>query len=145
MGYKNYQKGGYRNQGGSQNHMPYGTVNNGKIWTRQGWQDYKKKSGAKEGRTKDDKIFVSAWNASKEKGMISISAFENRKSTESKSDRGNMFITMMFEIIYKRTGNKMLEVGNYNLTTGKVFLQKPGLVISTRAPNGGFCGKISSN
>ena len=107
----------------------------------------KKKSGAKAGiqsRGKNEgKLYVSAWKANKEHGMVKISAFENARSVSSESRNGNKFVTMMFEVFYKRTGSKVLEVANYNKTTGKVFLEKVGWVISTKAPNGGYVGPIS--
>lgn len=102
-----------------------------------------KKSGAKAGMTKHNKMFVAAWNASKDKGLIVVSAFENSRSTHSESQTGNKFITMMFEIQYRKSGNRLLELANYNVTTGKVYLQKLGMVISTKAARGGYFGRIA--
>lgn len=103
----------------------------------------KKRSGAKEGRTKKDKIYVIGWNASKRRGMIQFKAFENKKTTFSTSKNRNEFATMMFEFFYKDSGNTILEIIPYNLTTGKAYSQKLGMAISTKAPNGGFFGSIS--
>jgi len=114
-------------------------------YQQQNWG--KKKSGAKEGRQKagknQGKVYVSGWKANKRHGMVKISAFENARSTRSRSESGNEFVTMMFEIFYKDTGAKVLEVAPYNLTTGKVFLEKVGWCISTKARNGGYVGPIS--
>ena len=107
----------------------------------------KKKSGAKSGIQKtgknQGKIYISAWKANKEHGLVTISAFENARSVRSESRNGNKFVTLMFEVFYKRTGSKVLELANYNLTTGKVYLEKLGWVISTKAPNGGYVGGIN--
>jgi hypothetical protein len=108
----------------------------------------KKHSGAKEGIQRagvnEGKIYISAWVYRKNHGLIKISGFENRKSTRSQSERGNQFVTIMFECFYKDSGNTILELANYNLTTGKVFLEKLGYVVSTKAPNGGYTGPINT-
>jgi hypothetical protein len=126
--------------------MPIGTVNNGLILTKTGWIEYVKKSGAKQGMTKHKKLYISAWNASKTKGLIKISAFENRlsKTYERELKTGDVkpeiCLSMMFEVFYSTTGNTVLELGFYNLTTGVVVLGKVGLTIATKAANGGYCG-----
>ena len=111
-------------------------------------RDQKKRSGAKEGSfvTKDGVtgIYINGWNYNRRRGLLTVKAFENSKSKKYESDRGNKFISLMFEIFYKDSGNKILEVGLYNMTTGKVFLEKIGMVISTKAPNGGYFGQIKS-
>lgn len=107
--------------------------------------DKKKRSGAqaKQYVTKDGVtgLCINAWNYNNRRGMVKVSAFENSKSVESESKTGNKFIMMMFEIFYVDTGAKVLELANYNKTTGKVFLTKLGMVISTKAANGGYFGK----
>lgn len=108
----------------------------------------KKRSGAKNGITQKKnnhaggKIWVNAWNYSRQRGLITASAIENKKSVKSKSKNGNRFVTMMFEIFYHNTGNTVLEVANYNVDSGKVYLEKIGMVISCQAPNGGYFGRI---
>lgn len=113
-----------------------------------GGRQTKKHSGAKESIQRKGKneggVSVHAWIYRKGMGLVKITAFENAKSTHSSSDRGNKFVTMMFEMFYKDSGNTVLEVGNYCLTTGKVYLEKPGWVISTKAPNGGYCGPVNN-
>ncbi|WP_406629023.1 hypothetical protein RAN98_03730, partial [Ornithobacterium rhinotracheale] len=102
----------------------------------------KKHSGAKAGQSKNGRFYVTAWNYSKQRGMITVKAFENSKSVRSESpNTGNRFITMMFEAFYKKTGAKVLEIASFNVNTGKVYLQKLGMVISTKAPNGGYFGQ----
>jgi hypothetical protein len=121
--------------------VPLGTVLNDNILTKNGWIPYKKKSGAKSGTTKHGKLYVSAWNASKTKGLLKISAFENSLSKEyQKKNSNEVRVSMMFEIFYNSTGVKVLELGFFNTTTGVVVLGKVGLTIATKAPNGGFCG-----
>ncbi len=108
----------------------------------------KKRSGAteKQYRTRDGVtgLCVHAWNYSKSRGMVSVKAFENSKSvySEEKKLGKNKYVLLMFEIFYHNSGVKILELANYNLTTGKVFLKKINMVISTKAPNGGFFGQI---
>ncbi|MGP2571608.1 hypothetical protein, partial [Ornithobacterium rhinotracheale] len=105
----------------------------------------KKHSGAKAGQGKNGRFYVTAWNYSKQRGLITVRAFENSKSVRSESpNTGNRFITMMFEVFYKKTGAKVLEIASFNVNTGKVYLQKLGMVISTKAPNGGYFGQIKT-
>lgn len=138
MAYSNnaFQNGGYgnghyqnRNKGNYRNAQP------------------KKKSGAKMGiqskGRNEGKIYVSAWKANKQMGLVKITAFENSRSTRSESKSGNKFVTMMFEIFYQNSGSKVLEIAPFNLTSGKVFLEKLGWVISTKASRGGYCGKVN--
>ena len=107
----------------------------------------KKKSGAKMGiqskGINEGKIYISAWKANKRHGLVKITAFENARSTRSESQAGNKFCTMMFEIFYQDSGSKVLEIAPYNMTSGKVFLEKLGWVVSTKARNGGYVGKVS--
>ena len=108
----------------------------------------KKRSGAKEKSfvTKDGftGICIHAWNYTRRRGMLRVKAFENSKSKTYESKRGNEFISLMFECFYKDTGNKLLEVALYNTKTGKAYLEKLGMVISTKAPNGGYFGQIKN-
>lgn len=109
----------------------------------------KKHSGAKVGVQKDGKnkgkIYLSAWNYSRSRGMVTVKAFENAKSKAyTVKSSGNRFVMVMLEIFYKRTGNTILELVSYNLDTGKVYSDKMGMVISCQAPNGGYFGQIKS-
>ena len=113
------------------------------------WVHRKKQSGAteKEFVTKDGATgtVINAWFRNRKAGMVKIVAFENSKSVKSESRKGNRFITTMFEIFYKDSGNKILEIGTYNYNSGKVFLKKTGIIISTKAPNGGYAGYYRKN
>ena len=106
-----------------------------------------KRSGAKLGiqskGKNEGKVYVSGWKANKSHGLVKITAFENGRSTRSESKTGNRFVMLMFEIFYQNTGTKVLELANFNLTSGKAYLEKLGWVVSTKAPNGGYVGKIS--
>lgn len=138
----------YNNNDYGQHQMPLGTIAKGQILTKKGWKPYKKKSGAKEvsGNGENGTYWgVSAWFANRNTGLVKISAFKNRKSTEYKNERGEKGISLMFEVIYTRTGQKHLEVATYKYSTGKAFLKTLGIVISTKAPNGGFCGFLRKN
>lgn len=108
----------------------------------------KKKSGAKfvVGTTKEGRQFrgVSAWFHRKDCGLVKINAFENSNTPdEVTSNLGNVFLHLMFEVFYQNSGQKALELGLFNLTTGKVLLKRLGIVISTKAPNGGYAGFFS--
>lgn len=109
----------------------------------------RKRSGAKfvQGMTKDGHPYrgVVAWFWRKSCGMVKISAFENQKSTEFETSNGRQGIALLFEVLYRDSGVKHLETGTYFYDTGKVFLKRLGIVISTKAPNGGYCGFFSNS
>ncbi|MFJ1412404.1 hypothetical protein [Capnocytophaga canimorsus] len=110
----------------------------------QSQQPYKKKSGAKEvqGVTREGKEYfgISAWFVSKNAGLVKINAFENSKSTHFTTQRGREGVSLMFEVIYRDSGIKRLEVATYFFDTGKAFLKDLGIIVSTKAPNGGYAG-----
>ena len=105
----------------------------------------KKRSGAKEtiqrkGKNKG-KLAISAWNYSRSKGLIVFSAFENKRSKYPQSKKGNKFITMIGELVHRKTGEVTVHPIIYNVDTGKAYLNRLDMVISTKAPNGGYFGK----
>lgn len=111
-----------------------------------GQQQQKKRSGAKESTIGKGKsqgmIAVTAWNYSKKRGLITVKAFQNKKSTKSKSDKGNRFVSLIFEVFYHRTGNTIICPAPYNVDSGKAYLDKLNMVISTKARNGGYFGRV---
>lgn len=126
---------GYNNQG-----CPNQGFNN-----RNQNQQPKKKSGAKEvkGVTFDGVEYfgVVAWFYRKSCGLVKINAFENRKSKHYITEKNRKrVVSLLFEVFYKNSGGKRLEIGFYYLDTGKVVLPNTGIVISTKAPNGGYAG-----
>ncbi|MFJ1382063.1 hypothetical protein [Capnocytophaga canimorsus] len=110
----------------------------------QSQQPYKKKSGAKEvqGVTREGKEYfgISAWFVSKNAGLVKINAFENSKSTHFTTQRGREGVSLMFEVVYRDSGIKRLEVATYFFDTGKAFLKDLGIIVSTKASNGGYAG-----
>ena len=104
----------------------------------------KKRSGAKETIQKkgknQGKLAISAWNYSRGRGLISFSAFENKGSKYPKSQSGKKFITMVGELVNKRTGEVTVHPIIYCIDTGKCYLDRLDMVISTKAPNGGYFG-----
>ncbi|CEN37612.1 hypothetical protein [Capnocytophaga cynodegmi] len=135
-GYQNrgYQSSGYQNRG---------YQNSG--YQNRGYQRApKKKSGAKEvqGTTKEGNQYfgISAWFSRKNVGLVQIKAFENSKSTHFTTERGRDGVSLMFEVFYKNSGIKRLEVATYFFDSGKAFLKDLGIIVSTKAPNGGYAG-----
>ncbi|CEN51932.1 hypothetical protein [Capnocytophaga canis] len=110
--------------------------------------DGKKKSGAKEvhGTTKDGNRFfgVVGWFYRQNVGLVNIKAFENSKSTHYTTQQGKEGIALMFEVTYRDSGVKRLEIAPYSFVTGKAFLKETGIVISTRVNNGGYAGFYSN-
>lgn len=109
--------------------------------------DYTKKSGASESIISSGKskglIAVNAWNKSKSKGFITAKAFQTHKSTKSVGESGKRHVALVFEVFYRDTGNTVICPASYCVDTGKAFLDKLNMVISTKAPNGGYFGRNS--
>lgn len=135
-GYQNrgYQSSGYQNRG----------YQNAGYQNRGYQKAPKKKSGAKEvqGTTKEGNQYfgISAWFYRKNVGLVQIKAFENSKSTHFTTERGRDGVSLMFEVFYKNSGIKRLEVATYFFDSGKAFLKDLGIIVSTKAPNGGYAG-----
>lgn len=109
----------------------------------------KKRSGAKETIQKKGKntgkLAIVAWNYSRRRGLITLSAFENKKSKRIKSKVGNRFVTLIAEVVSRDTGEVSIHPIIYNVETGKAFVQRLNMVISTKAANGGYFGTIKRN
>lgn len=109
--------------------------------------NYTKKSGAKETIIKDGKskglIAINAWNSSKSKGFITAKAFQTHASTKSKGESGKRHVALIFEVLYRDTGNKLIIPASYCVDTGKAFLEDLNMVIATKAPNGGYFGRAN--
>ena len=130
---RNAQPGyGVFQQGQQQHAKPYKKMSGARV------SEVVTKSGPNQGVVS---MHVNAWNYSKSRGMLTVNAFENSKSTRTTGEKnGNQHIVLMFEIFYKNSGVKILELGSYNITSGKVYLSKINMVISTKANNGGYFG-----
>lgn len=128
-----YNRGGYHETRGQRNQRE-----------RYAGRPQKKRSGASEKICKNGSLMVAGWNYSRSKGLITVQGFTNSKSTDSESERGNQFVTMGLKVFYKNTGNSFIEWVNYNKTTGKVWLPQLGMVLSTKAANGGYLGQKTS-
>lgn len=151
---KNYKNNGYSNynryNSGSNRQGYNNSYNSGS--NNQGYNNsYRKpKSGAQEvqGTTKDGNNYfgVTGWFVRRDTGLIKVSGFVNSLSKEYQSSRGNHFVSLMFEIFYQNSGVKKLELGLYNTTNGKVYLEKSNIIISTktkREGGSGYCGFLS--
>ncbi|GIJ93002.1 hypothetical protein CAPN001_08590 [Capnocytophaga stomatis] len=149
MAYRNRNQGyNYPQQQGyyQQPFYPYSPqYSHGNYSQKRGYQQApKKKSGAKEvqGTTKDGNQYfgISAWFSRKNVGLVQIKAFANKKSTHFTTERGRDGVSLMFEVFYKNSGIKRLEVATYFFDSGKAFLKDLGIIVSTKAPNGGYAG-----
>lgn len=146
---RNRSNSGYSRNNRSNGGYNKGGYNNRDTRYRNSEPEYKKKSGAKEteGYTQGDKKFfgVVAWFYKQRTGMVNIRAFANEKSTWFDDEDGNpLGVTLMWEVFYRDTGTKQLEVASYFFDSGKAYLKNLGVMVSTKAPNGGYAGFIPS-
>lgn len=115
-----------------------------------------KRSGAKYSIIRNGKFeggtIVNAWNKSRGKGLITakVAPYKDSKEYTAKSS-GKTYITMIAEVFYHNTGQKMLIPCSMNKNTKVIVLSDLGMVIS---PNGngitssgkkvtGYFGKFS--
>lgn len=97
-----------------------------------------KRSGAKYSQIKTGKFkggtIINAWNKSRGKGLITakVAPYGNSKEYTAESS-GNTFITMIAEVFYHNSGQKLLIPCSMNKDTRVVVLSDIGMVIT---PNG---------
>lgn len=133
----NYQNGGYRNNNyGNGNYRSNGYRGNGYGNNRGGQPP--KRSGAKYSQIKTGKFkggtIINAWNKSRGKGLITakVAPYGNSKEYTAESS-GNTYITMIAEVFYHNSGQKMLIPCSMNKDTRVIVLSDIGMVIT---PNG---------
>jgi hypothetical protein len=150
-GHGNGYNGGY---GGQRRNFNYGYRNNnyGGGYPQQAWGGYppppKKRSGAKvtlgaRGTKGEGFEYVTAWNVSKDRGLITAFVFPYKNTHEYKNSRGEVSETLMCKIEYKRTGQTKLVPCTRKISSGKVRIPELGMVINPKAPNGGYFGRFT--
>lgn len=148
MGKKGYNRGYGKREGRYNEQRSTSRYVGKRSASRYEDEEPKKKSGAKEteGYTKGDRKFfgVVAWFYKERTGMVSIKAFSNEKSTWFDTEDGNGGVTMMWEVFYRDTGVKNITIASYFFGSGKAYLKDLGVMVSTKAPNGGYAGFIPS-
>mgnify|MGYP003144450066 CR=1 FL=1 len=147
----NYNNRGYRNNNYNGGNRGYNNRNN-----YQNNQPAPKRSGAKysvisKGDFKGF-LIVNAWNKSRSKGMITAKVAPYKDSQEyTAKTSGKTYITMIAEVFYRDTGQKMIVPCSMNKQTRVIVLSDLGMVIT---PNGsgqtsvgvkvtGYFGKFS--
>lgn len=106
----------------------------------------KKHSGAKFGYTHGDasKPYVSAWNYSKQRGLISLIASpyvgKNSRTKEHRSGNGRVWENWRVKVFVKRTMQTLWFGCLYDTSTQKITIPDMGFVLNHKAPNGGYCG-----
>ncbi len=99
----------------------------------------KKHSGAKRvsNGKNDGGTNVSAWNYSRQRGLVSILIFPTKFSDEPSKSGG---LKLCAKVTFKRTGEERLISCIKSSKNGKYYIAKMGLCINPSAPNGGYCG-----
>ena len=99
----------------------------------------KKHSGASF-KTVENGVIVSAWNASREKGLIKVYArpYSKTKVTESKSGKrwANLFVTITF----LKTGQIINTSSLLDIDGKRLYVKELGM-IATKAGRGGYFGQ----
>jgi hypothetical protein len=87
---------------------------------------------------------ITAWNVSRDKGMVSVLIVPYGKTHESKSKGGRLWLNMMAKVTFKRYGETKLFSAMVDSSTKKATIEELGWTINPSAPNGGYCGKWAS-
>ena len=87
---------------------------------------------------------ISAWNYSKDKGMVTVFITPYNKSKDLvKSQSGKVYMKMIAKIMYTRTGNVLIRPVLCNVNTDRVVISDLGWVVNPNAKNGGYCGSFT--
>lgn len=104
----------------------------------------KKHSGAKKVRSKkagfEGVEFISAWNYSKKRGMVTILISEYKKTKTVTANNGTQYRNLLAKVKYENSGVEKLMGALLNLSNHKITLPEMGMVVNVNAPNGGYCG-----
>lgn len=153
MSFDRYNGGGYRNSGYSRRND---SGNGGRafadnrgynrgLWPPVG--NKKKHSGArtcissKPGH--EGQIFISAWNFSREKGLVKVFVSPYKGTRDVQSGSGRTWRVMMAKLSFGRSGQEKIEPVLMDVQSGKVVIKSMGWVVNPRARNGGYCGSFS--
>ena len=148
-GNNNYRNGrdyGQNNYGGGQGfgggNFPPDMVQMMQQFMQNGGRQFKKRSGAKK-IVKNDKTYISAWNYSRERGMITAFVFAHDKSHVFKNRQGEESVTLCVKVFYKKTGQELIRPCTMKVSTGKVTIPDLGMTINPNASNGGYFGTFT--
>ncbi|NDW09066.1 hypothetical protein [Dysgonomonas sp. 520] len=103
-------------------------------------QAFKKHSGAKFGKDKDNRHYVTGWNYSRKRGLVVFGAFEYKNSKEVESKRGKTWINLFVTVTYRATGQIVKASGMYDLGEKRLYIKDLGMVATNRG-RGGYFGK----
>lgn len=88
---------------------------------------------------------VNAWNKSRSRGLITCTVAPYKGSKTYKADTsGEKYQTMMAEIFYHNTGQKILEPCSMNIKTKRIVLKSLGMVITPNGKGRTSSGKLVS-
>jgi len=106
---------------------------NGKNFSYGSNSNAKKRNSAKLGQTKKGLRCITAWNYSRGKGLLTFVAVPSKKYTKQYSSKtGNKFTLFAVKMVSKRSFTERTFFALYNETTGKLIMDKIGMVADTR-------------
>lgn len=103
----------------------------------------KKRTGAKSGKDKHGNHYVSGWNASKQRGLISVYCTPYSKTKEC-TKSGRLSYNYMVKV-QPKFGQDYIIGGFYFPDKNIVVIPKFGWVVNPDARNGGYCGTYNKN
>lgn len=92
--------------------------------------EQKKRSGAKRGQTKDGNPWISAWNYSRSRGMLTALAFPYNNTHETESNSGKKWQNWMVKLKWKKTGQEKVVPCLYCVTDGRVHVNSEWMIIN---------------
>jgi hypothetical protein len=95
----------------------------------------KPNNGCKQGTTSDGRPWISGWNVSKDRGMVTVLIGVYKGSHEVTSQNGKTHLVMMAQIEYKNSGIVDHYPVTYCKETGYVQLKKHGWILNPKKGN----------
>lgn len=139
--YNDDYRGGYgrRSYGRGYGRGSYGRGSYGRGY---GGGRRKKRTGCKMGMGKNQRPYISAWNVSRSRGMMTLIASPTDEQGESPST-GAKWEKWVCKIQLKRNFEDKLVTGFYYPTTHTLSIPDLGMIARPKAPNGGYFGSPS--
>jgi len=103
----------------------------------------KKHSGCRAGTDKKGNPYLTGWNYSKSRGMISFFAAPTSKTKKSTSGSGRTWYNWMLKVFNKRTLQTTIYSCLVTEDCSKAVIEKLGFVMNAKAPNGGYVGSFT--
>lgn len=93
--------------------------------------EQKKRTGCKSGN-KNGRQYITGWNYSRSRGMITFIAGPYRNTQEVKSKNGRVWQNWFVKLFNKRTMQEIRTSGMYEVATGRLIMSDLGMIANPK-------------